>query len=175
MWTLKHHMVILLQMQWVLNIWSLQLRMRYGGVCYFKVWLSQWPLGDVAVIFTARFCKASQWLITSCGITPRWMPQPLGTVDESTLVQVMAWYLSKCLSKSTSSYGVTRPQWVKNNSYWLMFARGMNILFNWNLLIFLEIIITDNIRDRLSIIVLHKLPKILCVALMTLMNSKIIC
>ena len=42
------------------------------------------------------------------------------TDDKSTLVQVMAWchqatshYLSQCCARSTSPYGVTRPQWVK--------------------------------------------------------------
>ena len=40
----------------------------------------------------------------------------------STLAQVMAWcrqatshYLSQCWPSSTSSYGITRPQWVKLN------------------------------------------------------------
>ena len=43
------------------------------------------------------------------------------TDDQSTLVQVMAWYrqatshyLSQCWPRSLSPYGVTRPQWVKN-------------------------------------------------------------
>ena len=42
------------------------------------------------------------------------------TDDKSTLVQVMAWcrqatshYLSQCWPESLSTYGVTRPQWVK--------------------------------------------------------------
>ena len=50
--------------------------------------------------------------------------------DQSTLVQVMAWwrqatshYLSQCWPRSLSPYGVTRPQWVKKivsevNSLW---------------------------------------------------------
>ena len=47
------------------------------------------------------------------------MPQD-PTDDKSTLVQVMAWcrqapshYLNQCWPRSLSSYGVTRPQWVK--------------------------------------------------------------
>ena len=50
----------------------------------------------------------------------RWMPRDL-TDDKSTLVQVMAWcrqatshYLSQCWPNSMSTYGVTRPQWVKS-------------------------------------------------------------
>ena len=49
----------------------------------------------------------------------RWMPWDL-TDDKSTFVQVMAWcrqatshYLNQCWHSSMSSYGVTRPQWVK--------------------------------------------------------------
>ena len=47
------------------------------------------------------------------------MPQVL-TDDKSTLVQVMAWcrqatshYLNQCWPWSPTSYGITRPQWVK--------------------------------------------------------------
>ena len=46
--------------------------------------------------------------------------------DKSTLVQVMAWcrqatshYLSQCWPRSLSPYGVTRPQWVKMNAYFM--------------------------------------------------------
>ena len=55
----------------------------------------------------------------SCKIALRWMPLHL-TDHKSTLVQVMAWcrqatshYLSQSWPSSMSSYGVTRPQWVK--------------------------------------------------------------
>ena len=54
-----------------------------------------------------------------CEIALIWMILDL-TDDLSTLVRVMAWcrqasshYLSQCWSRSLSSYGVTRPQWVK--------------------------------------------------------------
>ena len=47
-----------------------------------------------------------------------WMSPDL-TDDKSTLVQVMAWchqapshYLSQCWPRSTSMYGINRPQWV---------------------------------------------------------------
>ena len=53
-------------------------------------------------------------------IVPRRMSLDL-TDDKSTLVQVMTWcrqatnhYPSQCWPRSLSSYGVTRPQWVKN-------------------------------------------------------------
>ena len=43
--------------------------------------------------------------------------------DKSTVVQVMAWclqatshYLSQCWPRSRSPYGITRPQWVKENN-----------------------------------------------------------
>ena len=55
----------------------------------------------------------------SCEIVIRWMLLEL-TEDKSTLVPVMAWcrqaashYLSQCWPRYVSSYGVTRPQWVK--------------------------------------------------------------
>ena len=55
---------------------------------------------------------------SSCEIALIWMSLDF-TDDQSTLVQVMAWcrqatshYLSQCLPRSLSSYGVTRPQWV---------------------------------------------------------------
>ena len=55
----------------------------------------------------------------SCELALRWMSLDL-TDDKSTLVQVMAWchqatshYLSQCWHRSMSSYGVTRPHWVK--------------------------------------------------------------
>ena len=51
----------------------------------------------------------------------RWMIQDL-TDDKSTLIQVMAWccqatshYLSQCWPRSTSPYGVIRPQWVNHH------------------------------------------------------------
>ena len=53
----------------------------------------------------------------------RWMPRDL-TDDNSTLVQVMAWYrqatshyLSQCWPSSMSLYGVSRPQCVKVLQY----------------------------------------------------------
>ena len=55
----------------------------------------------------------------SCEMVRRWMSMDL-TGDESTLVQVMAWcrqatshYLNQCWLSYMTSYGVTRPQWVK--------------------------------------------------------------
>ena len=57
-------------------------------------------------------------LSISCEIALRWIPQDF-TVDESTLVQVMAWcrqatshYLGQCWPRSISPYDITRPQWV---------------------------------------------------------------
>ena len=56
----------------------------------------------------------------SCETALIWMSLD-HTYDKSTLVQVMAWcrqatshYLSQCWPRSISSYGVTRPQWVKS-------------------------------------------------------------
>ena len=57
----------------------------------------------------------------SCENDLRWMSLDLSD-DESTLVQVMAWcrqatshYLSQCWPRSLLPYGVTKPQWVKEN------------------------------------------------------------
>ena len=55
----------------------------------------------------------------SCEIALRWLSLKL-TDDESTLAQVMAWclmapshHLSQCWLNYISTYGTTRPQWVK--------------------------------------------------------------
>ena len=62
------------------------------------------------------------WVI-SCELALRWMSLDV-TDDQSTLVQVMAWclqatshYLSQCWPRSLSPYGITRPQWVKEESW----------------------------------------------------------
>ena len=62
--------------------------------------------------------KIDGWGIT-CELAHRWMPLDL-TDAKSTLAQVMVWcrqatshYLSQCWPRSLSSYGITRPQWVK--------------------------------------------------------------
>ena len=56
-------------------------------------------------------------------IALRWMSLDLAGY-KSTLDQVMAWcrqvtshYLSQCWPRSMSPYGVTRPQWVKENFF----------------------------------------------------------
>ena len=50
------------------------------------------------------------------------------TDDKSTLVQVMAWccqatshYLSQCWPRSLSTYGITKPQWVKLSIWYTTF------------------------------------------------------
>ena len=69
-----------------------------------------------------------------CEIAIRRMPQNLSD-HKSTMVQVMAWcrqatshYLSQCCPKSLSPYGVTRPQWVKQQMKWcdLYFVQTLN-------------------------------------------------
>ena len=67
---------------------------------------------------------------TSCEITPIWMSLDF-TVDQSTLVQVMAWCrqatshnLSQCWPRSLSPYGVTRPQWVNVEGLFIWFCRS---------------------------------------------------
>ena len=72
------------------------------------------------------FFKLILWInimSASCEIGLRWMPQN-SIHDESTLIQVMAWwrqatshYLDQCWPRSVSSYGVTRPKWVKHMSH----------------------------------------------------------
>ena len=67
------------------------------------------------------------------------MPLDL-TDDKSTLVQVMAWcrqvsshYMSQCWPRFMSPYGVTRPQWVKQNdisfSLWLIKLDSLQVLY----------------------------------------------
>ena len=62
----------------------------------------------------------------SCEIALIWMSLDF-TDDQSTLVQVMAWcrqatshYLSQCWPRSLSPYGATRPQWVKDYTFWII-------------------------------------------------------
>ena len=64
------------------------------------------------------------WCI-SCEIALLWMSMDF-TDDQSTLVQVMAWccqatshYLSQCLPRYLSPYGVTRPQWFDPREFQL--------------------------------------------------------
>ena len=61
-------------------------------------------------------------------IALRWMPMDL--TDKSRLVQVMAWcrqatshYLSQLLPRSMSPNGVTRPQWVNNQSHTFLYFK----------------------------------------------------
>ena len=91
--------------------WHLTFNSLVPGRFKFKFWL---------LIFKPILVNAG-WGI-SYEIALRWMPQDL-TDDKSTLVQVMAWchqatshYLSQCWPRSLSSYGVTRPQWVKSSN-----------------------------------------------------------
>ena len=80
--------------------------------------------GGFENIFQNVFFKLISWIDTlsnSCETALRSMPQNPSD-DKSTLVQVMAWcrqaashYLSQCCPRSLSPYGVTRPQWVKEN------------------------------------------------------------
>ena len=79
--------------------------------------LTQWPLGNLNVIFK-KILVIDGWG-NSCEIALIWMSLDF-TDDQSTLVQVMAWchqatshYLRQCWPSFMSSYGVTRPQWVK--------------------------------------------------------------
>ena len=83
--------------------------------------LTHWPHG--------RFQWNFRWIIFkiileivgwgfSYEIALTWISLYL-TDDKSTLIQVMTWcpqaaghYLSKCRPRSTSTYGVTRPQWA---------------------------------------------------------------
>ena len=69
----------------------------------------------------------------SCEHALRWMPLDL-TDDKSTLVKVMAWcrqatshYLSQWWPRSLSSYGITRPQWVKIHPNYIF----IQFLMNW--------------------------------------------
>ena len=82
--------------------------------------------------------------ITNCyGIVLRWIPQNT-TDDKSTLVQVMAWcrhatshYMSQRSPRSLSPYGVTTPQWVKENA--LVQNNQSAILLNTNPYAFLQV------------------------------------
>ena len=88
--------------------------------------LTHWPLGNLNgnfrhVIFK-QILVIDGWGI-SCEIALIWMSLDF-TDDQSTMVQVMAWYrqatghyLSQCWPRSLPPNGVTRPQWVINIQY----------------------------------------------------------
>ena len=97
---------ILMEAMW----WSWGFNSLSPGTCgtdfesvIFKLWIQNSSLG------------------ISCEIALMWIPQDLTTGNvNATLVQVMAWcrqapshYLSQCWPRSMSSFGVTKPQWVK--------------------------------------------------------------
>ena len=95
--------------------------------------LTHWPLGDLDAILKLQFSISFYWLVnwrrtSSTDNAPRWMPWDL-TDDKSTLVQVMAWChqtcLSQCWPRSKSTYGVTRPQWVKSMPWLSMPGKSM--------------------------------------------------
>ena len=69
----------------------------------------------------------------SCELALRWTSLDL-TDDKSTLVQVMAWcrqatchYLSQCWPRSMLPFGVTRPQWVKDQYPLVMINSELSI------------------------------------------------
>ena len=86
--------------------------------------------------------------VTYCEIALRCRPH--NPIDESTMVQVMAWcrqatnhYLSHCWPRSMSPYGVIMPQWVDmcvyiSNTFMLLCIYGIPIhahiswsIINW--------------------------------------------
>ena len=88
-----------------------------------------WPC-TLALVGCKPEAIPCRWGI-SCELALRWMSLAL-TDDKSTLVQVMAWchqatshYLSQCWPRSLSTYGVTRPQWVK---IWCKYAEERNAI-----------------------------------------------
>ena len=65
-----------------------------------------------------------------------WMPVDL-IDDKSTLLQVVSYcyeaashYLKQCIPRSTSLYGVTRPEWVKWKTWCIL--RQLDTLFHQN-------------------------------------------
>ena len=93
-----------------------------SAILFRSKWVNSLAPGRFQFNFRKVFCKLilenAGWGI-SYKIALRWTSLDL-TDDKSTLVQVMAWcrqapshYLSQCWPRSLSSYGITRPQWVK--------------------------------------------------------------
>ena len=75
-------------------------------------------LDSLISIFISSYHNALGWILQD------------HTDDKSTLVQVMAWcrqatshFLSQCWPSFMSSYGITRPQWVKGLSCRLWWMR----------------------------------------------------
>ena len=101
--------------------------------------LTHWPLGDLDAILKLQFSILFCWLVSSdlLMIMHLYGCHGTSTDDKSTLVQVMAWcrqatshYLSQCWPSSMSPYGVTRPQWVKENFH-SNFPEHCSWWFNW--------------------------------------------
>ena len=97
----------------MLSVWVLQ------------VIINSLALGDATAILKSQ-CSHSLYRLIS-----QVLPQQVLSCDSHrtqwyqwTVVQVMAWchqaashYLSQCWTRSMSSYGVSRPQWVKCQSH----------------------------------------------------------
>ena len=73
------------------------------------------------------------WNMLGCFIALIWMSMDLAD-DKSTLAQVMACcltalshYLSQCWHRSMSPYGITRPQWVNMDEFYIV----ANVVTSW--------------------------------------------
>ena len=82
------------------------------------VWLTHYPLWDVALISQVYISNTTWWLISwiiEINITMEWITEDL--VDgQSTLIQVMAWcrqatshHLNQCCPRFPTPYGATTP------------------------------------------------------------------
>ena len=106
-------------------------------------YLTQWPLGDVAIVLKVWFSNSLYWIVawafavellsneyhrTSLMRSQRWFRRwkclSVTLLYSTLLVQVMAWcclitshYLSQCWPRSMSPYGVNKLQWVNTFLY----------------------------------------------------------
>ena len=114
-----------------------------------KGWVSEWVI-KFNTLAPGKFEWNSRYVIfkwilvidgwgISCEIALIWMSLDL-TDDQSTLVQVMAWYrqatshyLGQCWPRSLSTYGVTRPEWV--NSLFGTTDTGVHVVHTSHLII----------------------------------------
>ena len=97
--------------------------------------LTYWPLWDATVIWKISFSNSAYRLL-SWAFPGKILSETID--DKSTLVQVIAWclkapshHLSQSWPRSMSTYGITRPQWVKQSPW----QPGVNIALDgqvWN-------------------------------------------
>ena len=118
-----HHWPFVREIHWILDGFPSQ-RVSYSTkkLCH-DVFINSLAFGRSHYNFGSKILKfipMNSSLGACWEIALRWLPQNLSNVVN--MVQVMAWchqatshYLNQCWPRYLTSYGITRPQWVKHS------------------------------------------------------------